>query len=80
MQYLDISYRDDFVVVRGDIPDEFDPLAFNIIQKKFVAVDCGFRFSTSVFREPTICSFLGYWLLPDSSDLPCQKSSGRNYT
>lgn len=68
MQYLDISYRNDFVVVRGDIPDEFAPLAFNIIQKKFVAVDCGFRFSTSVFREPTICSFLGYWLLPDSSD------------
>lgn len=40
MQYLDISYRNYFVVVRGDISNEFDPLAFNIIQKKFVAVDC----------------------------------------
>ena len=61
MQYLDISYRNDFVVVRGDIPDEFDPLAFYIIQKKFEAVDCGFRFSTSVFREPTICSARPPW-------------------
>lgn len=57
MQYLDISYRDDFVIACGDIHGEFETLVFNIIQKKFVAVDCGFRFSTSVFREPTICSF-----------------------
>ena len=34
MQYLDITYRDDFVIACGDIHGEFETLVFNIIQKK----------------------------------------------
>ena len=33
MQYLDLSYKDDFVVVCGDIHGEFETLAFNVARK-----------------------------------------------
>lgn len=34
MQYLDLSYKDDFVVVCGDIHGEFETLAFNVARKE----------------------------------------------
>ena len=33
MQYLNLSYREDFVAVCGDIHGEFETLAFNVVQK-----------------------------------------------
>ena len=57
MQYLDISYRDDFVIACGDIHGEFETLVFNIIQKKIenaiviVAGDCGFGFNKLAYYD-----------------------------
>ena len=57
MQYLDISYRDDFVIACGDIHGELETLVFNIIQKKIenaiviVAGDCGFGFNKLAYYD-----------------------------
>lgn len=51
MQHLDLSYREDFVVVCGDIHGDFETLVFNVVQKRIenaiviVAGDCGFGFN-----------------------------------
>ena len=57
MQYLDLSYRDDFVVVCGDIHGEFETLAFNVVRKGIenaiviVAGDCGFGFNKLAYYD-----------------------------
>ena len=57
MQYLDLSYREDFVVVCGDIHGEFETLAFNVVQKGIenalviIAGDCGFGFNILAYYD-----------------------------
>lgn len=57
MQYLDLSYREDFVVVCGDIHGEFETLAFNVVQKGIenalviIAGDCGFGFNKLAYYD-----------------------------
>lgn len=51
MQYLDLSYREDFIVLCGDIEGKFKTLAFNVVQKRIenaiviVAGNCEFGFN-----------------------------------
>ena len=60
MQYLDLSYREDFVVVCGDIHGEFETLAFNVVQKGIenalviIAGDCGFGFNKLAYMMTCI--------------------------
>ena len=57
MQYLDLSYKDDFVVVCGDIHGEFETLAFNVARKGIenaiviAAGDCGFGFNKLAYYD-----------------------------
>lgn len=57
MQYLDLSDKEDFVVVCGDIHGEFETLVFNIVQKNIenaiviVAGDCGFGFNKLAYYD-----------------------------
>lgn len=57
MQYLNLSYREDFVAVCGDIHGEFETLAFNVVQKGMenaiviVAGDCGFGFNKLAYYD-----------------------------